>query len=398
MPRYAKRKFQSGNYWIDRRPNSPAWYRCWMDGRQVKRVSLRTTSEAEARKLLIEWVAANYEAPADDLPPSKVKLSDVLQDYWNGQGSKLRSHETASIMLRYWREYWVDSSVAEVRDAKRQDAFRAELSKRLGHNSVNRCLEVGRAAIRRAWKRGVISSAPHIQMLPSIETKPMGRPLSRDELVVLLRSATQPHIRLYIALALTTGARPEAITDLTWEQVEGDLIRLNPTGRVQTKKHRPVVRVGETMKAVLKAAHDGRAGDHLIMFRGRHVHRLDTVWAKASATLGAGVTPYSLRHSVARYLRAEGVDAWQVSSLLGHRRVGFEMSERYTSYSPDYQKDAAAALDRLLSFLLGACQLRASDPETWGTAYESRRSKPGAGFPLKQNEIEAGSVAGQPGE
>ena len=74
------------------------------------------------------------------------------------------------------------------------------------------------------------------------------------------------------------------------------------------------------------------------------------------------------------------------------------MSERYTSYSPDYQKDAAAALDRLLSFLLDACQLRASDPETWGTAYESRRSKPGAGFQLKQNEIEAGSVAGQPGE
>lgn len=390
MPRYAKRRFQVGDFWLDTRVGSPAFYRCWLDGRQVRRVSLGTIDEAEAKRLLIEWVAANYQAPADDLPPSKVKLRDVLQDYWNGHGQHVRSHETTAIMLRYWNEYWGEATVADVRDAKRQDGFRAHLSKRLGHNSINRCLEVGRAAIRRAWKRGVISSAPFVQMLPSIENKPMGRPLSHDELVALLRGCTQPHLRLYIVLGLATGGRPEAITDLRWEQVDGDLIRLNPEGRAQNKKYRPVVRVGEATKAVLNAAYEGRGSEHLIAFRGRQVRRLDTIWKKATDGMAPGVTAYSLRHTVARYLRTEGVDAWQVSSLLGHRRVGFEMSERYTAHSPDYQKDAAAALDRLVSFLLGACQLLTSDPLIWGTKHENRKPRSAhadPAFPLEYNQI-----------
>jgi len=292
-------------------------------------------------------------------------LAEVTLDYWNGQGSKLRSQETAKIMLRYWTDFWGDVSVADVRDQRRQEAFRGWLSEKgLGHNSINRCLEVGRAAIRRAWKRGVISSAPFVQMLPQIETAPMGRPLSREEARALYQGATQDHVRHFILIGLATGARPEAITDLTWDRIDlkTGLIQLNPDGRAQTKKHRPTVKLGAVALAYLKVAYEKRQGKHVIMFRNRHVHRLDTGWEKAvtNGGLDKRVTLYSLRHTVARYLRLNGVDTMEVANMLGHRKLGFDMTMRYAPHSPTYLKASVDVLDELISFCLNPLQSRDS--------------------------------------
>src|SRR5690349_20279336 len=110
MARYSERPFQVGEYWLSQRDNSPAWCRTWLDAkaRQTRRVSLGTNELQEAKQKLAEWYAAQFQAPSDDLPPSAVKLSAVLLDYWNGQGSKLRSAETSKIHLRYWNEFWGD--------------------------------------------------------------------------------------------------------------------------------------------------------------------------------------------------------------------------------------------------------------------------------------------------
>lgn len=368
MPRYTRREFQVGPYWLSQREGSPAWYKTWQDAkaRQTRRISLGTTDLETAKQLLAEWYASQFQAPSDDLPPSSVKLAEVILDYWNGQGSKLRSHETAKIMLRYWQEFWGDVTVADVRDTRRQEAFRLWLADRgLGHNSVNRCLEVGRAAIRRAWKRGVISSAPFIQMLPAAETQPMGRPLSQDEAVRLFVGATQEHVRTFILLGLATGARPEAITDLTWDRVEFDtgIVRLNPDGRVQTKKHRPVVRIGPATLDYLSGIK--RQGEHVIMFRNRHVHRLDTGWDKAVAAAGLDrrVTLYSLRHTVARHLRANGVDLEQIANMLGHRKLGFDITMRYAPHDPSYLKRAVDVLDHLVFLCRVALQERDSSSD-----------------------------------
>ncbi len=368
MAKYQRRDFTVGPYWLSQRAGSAAWYRTWQDTSvgQVRRISLGTCHLEEAKQKLVEWYAAQFQAPAEDLPPSAVKLAEVFLDYWNGQASKLRSSETAKIHLRYWTEFWGDVSVAAVRDVGKQEAFRLWLSERgLAHNSINRCLEVGRAAIRRAWKRGVISSAPFIQMLPSIETAPMGRPLSAQEVRALFHGATQEHVRLFILIGLATGARPEAITDLTWDRIDfgTGLVRLNPEGRPQNKKHRPVVKVGPALLDYLKAAEKKRQGDFVIMFRNKRVRRLDTGWRKAleAANLDRRVNLYSLRHTVARHLRMEGVDTMEIANLLGHRKIGFDMTMRYMPNAPDYLKRSTEVLDALVSFCLVPAQLLHSD-------------------------------------
>ncbi|MFY9291056.1 MAG: tyrosine-type recombinase/integrase [Methylorubrum rhodinum] len=290
------------------------------------------------------------------LPPGEVTLAEVFKEYHENHGARLRSGPTIKILLRYWLEFWGTASVSDARDVQRQEAFRTFLeAKGLRHNSVNRVLEIGRAALNRAHRRGVIATVPHIHCLEVENLRPMGDPLTVDQLRRLYwQGSEEPHFRLYLLLALGTGGRPEAITTLTWPQVdlERGIINLNPDGRRQTSKRRARVKVGPALIDVLLALPQDTP--RVIMFRGRTLGRMVHVWPKARerTKLKGRVNAYSLRHTVASYLREMDVPPWEASHFMGHRMDGHSMTERYTHMSPAYHKNAAAALDGLIRAVL----------------------------------------------
>jgi len=59
-----------------------------------------------------------------------------------------------------------------------------------------------------------------------------------------------------------------------------------------------------------------------------------------------------------RNLRIKGVSAWEVAEQLGHR-TAFQITELYTSHSPDYLSKAKEAIDDFLGEL--TCELRVND-------------------------------------
>ena len=67
--------------------------------------------------------------------------------------------------------------------------------------------------------------------------------------------------------------------------------------------------------------------------------------------LGDKVTAYSFRHTMARWLRAEGVPAWEVAAQLGHKQKSVSTTEIYAPFDPAYLKSACGAIDRLFSAL-----------------------------------------------
>jgi integrase len=178
---------------------------------------------------------------------------------------------------------------------------------------------------------------------------------------------------MLIAIGLATGARPEAITDLTLEQLdfENRLIRLLPAGRAQNKKRRPTVKmpealaryIEENMVTEFKSTRRHVTGiTHLVNYRGKKVSRLDTSWSKMLEAAGIeDVTPYSPRATVARWLTMEGVPIEQVARLLGHRIQGYDVTSRYIGHQPEYLKESCAALDKLLFLCLDANQLQTSE-------------------------------------
>ena len=67
------------------------------------------------------------------------------------------------------------------------------------------------------------------------------------------------HVRVFLALAIGTAARPEAILQLNRFQcdLERGTINLNPPGRVQTKKRRPILPMPDWLRPWVEAA-EGR--------------------------------------------------------------------------------------------------------------------------------------------
>lgn len=353
MSRFQRREFRIGDYYLTQRAGSPAWHRTWYDDKaqQTRRVTLGTDNFDVARRKLEDWYMAERMRLVQNLSPNEVTLKEVFDDYLDRHAIKLRSYASVKIILRYWTEFYGEGATVEaVRDVRKQEQFRETLlGKKLKVSSVNRVLEAGRTAINRAYKRNVITSVPFVQSLPREETPPKGRPLSTAEIGLLYTHAAD-HIRLFLILMLGTGARNEAICHLTWQQVdfEEGLIYLNPQGRKQTSKRRATVRLVPFVREVLEPM--DKSTPFILMWRGQGIDKAINGIRKAvgRAQMDRKVTAYSCRHTVARWLRREGVSPWEVGAQLGHKMPGYNITEMYASASPDYLEKSALALEKLL--------------------------------------------------
>lgn len=157
-------------------------------------------------------------------------------------------------------------------------------------------------------------------------------------------------------LMIATAARPDAVLDLTFDRCDFErrLIILNPDSREQTKKHRPTVRMPESIVPLLEARKAQGAGDYVINNHGAKVGSIKRTMSRLriEAGLDDKVTAYSFRHTMARWLRAEGVPAWEVAAQLGHKQKAVATTEIYAPFDPAYLQNACAAIDRFLAALI----------------------------------------------
>ena len=209
--------------------------------------------------------------------------------------------------------------------------------------TVRNELAVIRAALNWCEKKGLIDKAPFIQM-PKLPPSTVGH-LSRAQFVKLLEGARRPHVALFIKLAVATGARTNALLDLTWDRVDFDRgrITLNPRDRVQTSKYRAVVPMNDQIREALSEAKDGAMSDFVIE-HGRHqVGSIKKGFAEACRRAGVEATPHMLRHTAAVWMAEAGIPMTQVAQFLGHSDS--RLTERvYARFAPEFLAGAANAL------------------------------------------------------
>lgn len=148
-----------------------------------------------------------------------------------------------------------------------------------------------------------------------------------DEAKAILDQAGDPHVHLFILLAMTTGARHTAILELTWDRVDWDANTVsyevdedpNPMHK-NYKKGRATAPFGLTVRTALLKAYRGRQTDHVIEHGGKRLKSVKDGFANAvwRAGLNPEYTPHTLRHSVVTWAIEGGSDYHHCARLVGH--------------------------------------------------------------------------------
>lgn len=358
MPRYAStNRYQVGDFWLSKQSRSPAW--CQTE--QTRRASLRETDFEKAKQALNDWFILRHqqkERKTDD-----VTIASIFARYFEKHASQLKSGSDYKTLLGHWLDFHGEATLAEASDLERQEQFREWLTtkKTLSPSSIRTVLTVGKAAFNWAYKRGEIEKVPYFEMVKVPPQKAKGRHLEVKEIATLLSEARNRHVKLFLLLLIATAARPRAVYDLRFDQIDFTLglIDLNPKGYVPNRnKIRPVVKLPASLKPVLLHQQRHYGSEAIISFKGAPIKSLRTAWRKLRIRAGfdQDVMLYSFRRTMARYMRIKGVPAWEVAEQLGHRSTGYQITEIYTSHSPDYLLKAEKAIDDFFDEL--TCELR----------------------------------------
>ena len=360
--RRSDRPGQVGDFWLSQRPNSPVWCRTWFDAasRQTCRASLGTDDLAAARVALARWVTLHGHRAAQQ--PREVLILDVFARYMEkhgrhtaGAGVQRRNLFLAGERIQEGAtvgEFTLDAQHALVRRMT-ADGYQP--------GTVKRVLGATKAAVQWAWKNGELERP--IPFLTVQEGPARERIMAVEELAALWDAADLPHLRMFFLLLLGTAGRPAAVLELHRERCDLDrgLIDLNPAGRAQTKKRRPVVPMPDFLRPWIEQAPAGP----LVRFRGKAVQKVNKAWREARdcAKLDDLVVPYTIRHTIATELRARGVPELELAGLLGHSMPNFRTTGRYAKYAPTHLSAARAAIDALATEI-GRVAARPTYPET----------------------------------
>ncbi len=200
-------------------------------------------------------------------------------------------------------------------------------------------------ALRWAVANGHIRKAPEIWRPDPPERRV--RNLTRAEFETWFREVKAPHARLYVELGLATMARPTAILELTWDRVDfgRETVDLNPSGRRQTRKRRPVVPLNAEALDALSEAYRARQGPFVVERGGKPVRSIKKAFQAASARAGIHVTPYTLRHTGAVWAAEAGVSMDELAQFMGHSDA-VTTARFYARFSPDHLRKVADAVQR----------------------------------------------------
>lgn len=273
--------------------------------------------------------------------------TDLVGDIVDAYLTAKENPDRPAITIDYMKWMWgvIKPHCAGLRVDQIDRKWCQEYAKKRGKAPATVRKEIGflAAAIRWAGKPGAVIELPP-------EAPPRDRWLTKLEFSLLLEAAAPyPHLQVFLHLALATGARKEAILELTWEQVNWERGQIW-LGRKPGGKARSIVPMTSTLRSVLRSVkqqYDALGVDckRVVQYGGQPVGDIKKAFAGAVKRAGLkNVTPHDLRHTAAVWMAADGVSMEKIAQYLGHSDS--RVTEKiYARFSPDHLKDAAAALD-----------------------------------------------------
>ena len=302
-------------------------------GKQRRRYSLGTNDKGLAR-VRAEEVWQKLNSPA----------SERVEDLWKSYlADRRKDRKDVTRQENAWKHLRPAFGHCIGTDVSKDDCRAyAKMRQRFGAapGTVRTELEYLRACLNLRYGRG------HNRVWLPTGSPPRDRYLTRDEFDTLLSNVATAHVRLFIILALTTGARMSAILELRWDQVDfkHKTINFNSPEHEQTNKRRPVVPLNQRALAALEEAARGALTGFVIEWSGERVKSIKKAIRMAAQRSGVPCSPHVFRHTAGVWMAQADVPMQKISQFLGHTST--RVTEKtYARYSPSFMKDAAAALE-----------------------------------------------------
>lgn len=190
------------------------------------------------------------------------------------------------------------------------------------------------------------ANGANVRLVRPPQTPPKDLYLTKEQARDFLSACTFAHLKLYTALALSTGARSTALLELTWDRVDlrRRLISLRTQDMVD-KKGRATVPINDYAASYLEAVPLLDRSGSVIKWAGRPVLCVKKgIKAVAKACNLPWVSPHIFRHSAAVWMAEANVPMEEIAQFLGHSDIN-TTRRIYARYSPDYLRKAASALE-----------------------------------------------------
>lgn len=313
------------------------WFAFWEEGgrRARGRIGLPFSAPVvEARAAFALWVRSREAALAQD---TKLTIGEIMERYIEDRrregkrSDKMRFQWTA---LRPSFEHLQPGDleaeiIVEGEKRTRCHKYAVERSEMgIARATIHSELALIRTAVGWAARRRLIS--PVFVWVPSAG-EARRTALDAEQIVRLLGAILEatPHIRLLMLIALATGARMQAILDLTWDRVDLerrviDFRTARRTSILDTshQKRRAIVDIGDELIVRLRE-HKEFAGrrPYVIEYHGKKVgspkKAVRAVFRRAGIE-GQFLGLHALRHTLATSAAAAGIDMRKVQRMLGH--------------------------------------------------------------------------------
>jgi integrase len=192
--------------------------------------------------------------------------------------------------------------------------------------TVNRTLQIVRAAFRLALKRGEIARMPFIEIQSEKGNERSGF-FSEEQITALLAALPDDGLRDFVEWASATGQRKSEIASLTWSMVHDNELHI-PASVTKNRKARTIA-LGPELLGIIERRRvrrcvigiDGTTQLAECIFHrdGLPVGDFKKSWRTAAKAAGcAGRLFHDLRRTCARRLLAAGVPTQIAKTITGH--------------------------------------------------------------------------------
>jgi len=343
-----------------KRPDGPelkwrrnAWEVEFYEGDIRRRIATGTTDEQSAKQFLADF--QNKQAAA----PKRSSFGDALDRYEADRKGKVAAYSRlleATKPLRAALEYlrvdqidqgrWDTYAKERVTQPHRRAKPGTHKARPVSSGTLRREFNVLRAALHLAHKQDILAKVP--AMDPPKDSKARDRYLTKDEARALLAACIEPHVKVFLALAVFTGARKSSILALEWDRVSfaTGKIDFQEPGRAETSKRRAIVPMNDSLRAALEKAYEVKKTGFVVEYGEKAVpygmrKTFDQLCIRAGLTWRP--TPHHLKHSVISWLAMGGVPIDQASDLVATDPA--TLRRTYRKFDPSYLRGAAQALE-----------------------------------------------------